>query len=829
VGQSVRPRRVFISYAHESEEHGEQVRNLWLFLRRHGVDARLDRPAAEQRQDWASWMAAEVREADHVLVVASTAYRERAEGRSGPDSGRGVQWETRLIQNAFYADQRALDRFVPVVLPGESVAGVPDFLTPATSTVYQVHEFTLSGAEKLLRLLLGQPEEVEPALGRAPVLGQRNHLLTSRADEDDLPKAGDRSQRPAAVDRDQTGSVLSRRFSRIRSVWNERRENNIRRRLLTSVLPSLYDHLSPEWLSDRSVASLPVPSSYLQLRSTEDMSKSALANAGTLETCELTQGYQRSGQALLVLGKAGAGKTRALLHLLQDLTTKASGSRDEPIPFYLHLSAWDGGRGTFEAWCIREIAERYALSHEYVQKWLLEIDVALVLDGLDELPLRRRSSCISAINRFTQDHGQIPLVVASRTDEYLSARGQLRLRGCQEIRPLSTHTVLAILERVDGGQAGLHEKARDDSSLRQLLRTPLFLQLGLLAYQNVPAEDIVQRENSWQSSIIGSYFDQAEKRIAHRRPDADIGLTTWLPRLAVRLRTGHQNTFYVDRLPLFLLDESGRRAVARHTAIAAVLITLAVLIVVRVPLLIAGSHNEYFTPYASTAIIGSFFSCLLSWKVGQKALDAPPASRRTQFMNRLKRAALQWWSGYMIIGLLAWTAPKSNMWATVVMLGSIGVAVAPSVTIVRSTESRAPDELPEYPGHETKTLLMCSLASVGMIVLAIGATLWLALGPMNSRQQLTFLPTLAMLPYFVVLFAVPAGLLNGGAELLSRFIARRRLARFGLLPKKFMMSFHNLQRSSILVQSLGGYEFIHLLIRDELVRRSAASHLLRQT
>jgi tetratricopeptide (TPR) repeat protein len=149
------------------------VRDLWLFLRANGVDARLDLPAAGNRQDWALWMADQIREADHVLVIASRAYRHRAEGRGGSGTGRGVQWEARLIRDLFYADQRSLDRFLPVVLPGQSVAGVPDFLAPATSTVYTVSDLTTAGAEELLRLLTGQPAITAPPMGPAPRFPKR--------------------------------------------------------------------------------------------------------------------------------------------------------------------------------------------------------------------------------------------------------------------------------------------------------------------------------------------------------------------------------------------------------------------------------------------------------------------------------------------------------------------------------------------------------------------------------------------------------------------------------------------------------------------------------
>jgi tetratricopeptide (TPR) repeat protein len=165
------PVRVFVSYAHDDEAHVERVRGFWWFLRGSGVDARLDLPAAEQRQDWGEWMTRQVRDADRVLVIASPEYKRRAEGDAEPGRGRGVQWEARLIRDRFYADQDAgLQAVVPVVLPGGSAGDIPLWLGPASTTHYTVSEFTVAGAKALLRLLTSQPGEEEPPLGAVPVL-----------------------------------------------------------------------------------------------------------------------------------------------------------------------------------------------------------------------------------------------------------------------------------------------------------------------------------------------------------------------------------------------------------------------------------------------------------------------------------------------------------------------------------------------------------------------------------------------------------------------------------------------------------------------------------
>lgn len=163
---------VFISYAWEDAdpEHREAVRRLWIFLRDNGVDAQLDLSAGEWRQDWALWMLDQIRSARFVLVIASPAYRLRSDGLASPAEGRGVQWESALIREEVYADRAAaLRKFIPVVLPGRSVADLPAWLGPTTTSHYDLS----GGTEQLLRLLTDQPYEHDPPLGRLPVLPPR--------------------------------------------------------------------------------------------------------------------------------------------------------------------------------------------------------------------------------------------------------------------------------------------------------------------------------------------------------------------------------------------------------------------------------------------------------------------------------------------------------------------------------------------------------------------------------------------------------------------------------------------------------------------------------
>ncbi|MEV5728353.1 MULTISPECIES: toll/interleukin-1 receptor domain-containing protein [Streptomyces] len=191
--------RVFISYAHEDDggAHAERVRALWVLLRRHGVEARLDRSAAERPQDWAAWMQREIEAADYVLTIASPAYRRRAEGSEEPGRGEGVAWEARLLKDIVYRDPHTwYERILRVVLPGGSREDLPAFLGGHHVTHYTVDPIDLAGAEPLLRCLTGQPYETEPPLGARPHLPLRQDAAAPAPG--DMP-AGNTFTGPTAV------------------------------------------------------------------------------------------------------------------------------------------------------------------------------------------------------------------------------------------------------------------------------------------------------------------------------------------------------------------------------------------------------------------------------------------------------------------------------------------------------------------------------------------------------------------------------------------------------------------------------------------------------
>jgi hypothetical protein len=81
--------RVFISYAHESDDHRRNVAALATRLRDEGVDAWIDQFVEDDPPYWPTWMIGQIEQADYVLCVVTKTYRARFESDTRMPKGRG--------------------------------------------------------------------------------------------------------------------------------------------------------------------------------------------------------------------------------------------------------------------------------------------------------------------------------------------------------------------------------------------------------------------------------------------------------------------------------------------------------------------------------------------------------------------------------------------------------------------------------------------------------------------------------------------------------------------------------------------------------------------
>jgi hypothetical protein len=128
--------------------------------------------------------------------------------------------------------------------------------------------------------------------------------------------------------------------------------------------------------------------------------------------------YMRMGKQLLVLGEPGSGKTTLILELVRQLLDDPDPAWPDRIPTVFHLASWSRQRPPLATWMVEELHRQYGVARPLGRTWVDTGSILPFFDGLDEVAAGCREECLAAINAFRDEHGQLPLVVSSRTGEY---------------------------------------------------------------------------------------------------------------------------------------------------------------------------------------------------------------------------------------------------------------------------------------------------------------------------------------------------------------------------------------------------------------------------
>jgi len=155
-------KKVFISYAHESEELSDSVLNLSNYLRSQGIDSEIDQYEEAPPEGWPKWMARQIQEANYVLVVCSELFYKRANDHSGDEDGLGVKWETSLILQQLYTLNTNNKKYIPVIGSSSGKKHIPLPLQP-----YTYYEYTNQDSRETLKnRILGTSKSKRPPLGK---------------------------------------------------------------------------------------------------------------------------------------------------------------------------------------------------------------------------------------------------------------------------------------------------------------------------------------------------------------------------------------------------------------------------------------------------------------------------------------------------------------------------------------------------------------------------------------------------------------------------------------------------------------------------------------
>ena len=222
--------------------------------------------------------------------------------------------------------------------------------------------------------------------------------------------------------------------------------------------------------------------------------------------------FEEEGGSLLVLGEPGSGKTTSLLELAQGLLARAETDPRRPVPVVFNLSSWVEPHTELDTWLVDELSSRYQIPRKIGRVWLAESRVLPLLDGLDELAPPRRAACVEAVNRFSQGAGLVGAVVCCRLAEYIDLPVRLSLNAAVRLLPLADEQVQDYLTGLGERLAGLRALLQRDSALRLEARSPLMLSLMVRAYQDIPAEQLLQESAATAAArrkqLMSAYVDR---------------------------------------------------------------------------------------------------------------------------------------------------------------------------------------------------------------------------------------------------------------------------------------------------------------------------------
>ena len=156
----------FISYSWDSENHRQWVIGLGTELRKNGVDVRLDAWHTMLGDDLPQFMEDGIRDCNHVVIVCTPNYAEKANSRRG-----GAGYESAVITGEIFQKVAARGKFIPILRAGEPDSALPSYLKGKYYVDFREDSDFGASLESLLRHVHQVPQYPCPEIGPAPSLG----------------------------------------------------------------------------------------------------------------------------------------------------------------------------------------------------------------------------------------------------------------------------------------------------------------------------------------------------------------------------------------------------------------------------------------------------------------------------------------------------------------------------------------------------------------------------------------------------------------------------------------------------------------------------------
>jgi hypothetical protein len=546
----------------------------------------------------------------------------------------------------------------------------------------------------------------------------------------------------------------------------------------------------------------------------------------------ILQVFQESSQNLLILGAPGSGKTFTMLELARDLLNEAERDEHTPVPVVLNLPSWAKERPSLEDWIASEIYLQYQLAKRVTYAWLEHDQLCLLLDGLDEVTQEQQDACVEAINAFKIEYN-CSIVVCSRTKDYTGLATRLNLSRAIEIQPLTETQIEEYLSKTELQLQAVLAALNHDAALRDLITTPLSLNVVTLAYRGTSVRELSRLETNEtrRSHLFNTYI----RRMFQHRPlpknssYSPRRALIWLAYLARQLMQRSQTTFFIEQLQWDWLPKVEQHGYRLSLGLVAGLIAglIAGSVVGLAGRLVFGLRVGSIVGLVVGLVIGLGVG-LVYWLNGRLKRQIHPVDRMYLRRPTQRQLAIGMVFGLVIglgvglavglgsglvAGLVAGLASGLSYWL---------ISILDDVLVRVESERRV----------EPNQGILRSLQNLPRYILVVGLAGGLVFGlVVGVGYGLVF--RLIHRPVFVLGSGLVAGIVAGmvvglgfgllsdvGRAVISHYVLRWYIHRAGHLPLKLVPFLDAMSELLLLRRVGGGYIFIHRTLMERFASLS---------
>jgi serine/threonine protein kinase/DNA polymerase III delta prime subunit len=540
--------------------------------------------------------------------------------------------------------------------------------------------------------------------------------------------------------------------------------------------------------------------------------------------------FNDRGQALLILGEPGTGKTTTLLELTRDLIVRAKTDASQPIPVVFNLSTWTP-KLKLEKWLILELKDKYGLPERIAKSFLEQRLLVLLLDGLDEVNRAHHKACVESINAFrTGDNGSVPMVVTCRIDDYVALGDvKLRLEGALILQKLNGEQIRQYFAAFGEQTALIYEVVKSNPYLMELAQSPLMLNVMVLAYKDMAKNEIDLREDltAQRNHLFTHYVERMFRRRSARVEFTQEQMSQWLGWVAHQMQQHQQTIFRIEDLQPNWLEKPSHKNLYRALSLLMGLFTgfiTGTLVAIAIYFVVGHSIEDTRDSYIIGVIAGTITGLFIAFKPQIAPLQKLRWSQETFRRRRLVYSVVGTILGtvlYTIFSFITEATGTTGIALTIlgVIVGLLAGLTTAGIATGQTSETQRPNE---GIWRSARYALIFGASSV--LVAWIALSVIFVFGLTEAERTIG---KIAFTVFQAFLFSLPVltaiGMIAGGLAVLQHLVLRQTLAQLRLAPRNYT-KFLDAGTDLVFLRKVGGgYIFMHRFLLEHFAAHYAVA------